>query len=93
VLGACRKKLGIDVGGTTADGKFSLVEVECLGACVNAPVVQVGDDYYEDLDAASTERLLDDLAHDRAVAPGPRVARTTSAPAQGRATLLDGKDR
>ncbi|MBM3583058.1 MAG: NADH-quinone oxidoreductase subunit NuoE [Alphaproteobacteria bacterium] len=93
VLGACRKKLGVDVGGTTADGAFTLVEVECLGACVNAPVVQVGDDYYEDLDVASTERLLDDLAHDRASAPGPRVGRKTSAPVHGRATLLDGKNR
>lgn len=92
VLGACKKKLGVEVGGTTGDGQFTLVEAECLGACVNAPVVQVNDDFFEDLDAASTEALLDDLAHGRPVRPGPRVARQTSAPATGRATLINGKD-
>jgi NADH-quinone oxidoreductase E subunit len=92
VLGACRKKLGIDVGETTADGRFTLVEVECLGACVNAPVVQVNDDYYEDLDAASTRRLLDALGRGEAVKPGPQIARQTSAPVGGAITLQGGAD-
>ncbi len=87
VLGACRKKLGIELGETTGDGAFTLVEVECLGACVNAPMIQVNDDYYEDLDADSTERLLDRLARGEAVKPGPQIARQTSAPRSGRQTL------
>ena len=49
IVGACRDKLGIGVGETTADGLFTLSEAECLGACVNAPMMQIGDDYYEDL--------------------------------------------
>ena len=55
VVHACEKKLGIGIGETTADGLFTLTEVECLGACVNAPIIQVNDDFYEDLDAPSTE--------------------------------------
>ena len=49
IVHTCKKKLGIEVGETTADGQFTLGEVECSGACVNAPVVQIGDDYYEDV--------------------------------------------
>jgi NADH-quinone oxidoreductase E subunit len=91
VLNACRGKLGVDVGGTSADGAFTLVEVECLGACVNAPVVQVDDDYYEDLDAASTETLLDALAKGETPKPGPSIARQASAPITGPTTLKDRK--
>jgi NADH-quinone oxidoreductase E subunit len=87
VLAACRRKLGIDVGETTADGRFTVVEVECLGACVNAPVVQVNDDYYEDLDGPGTERLIDALARGESPAPGPQVPRQASAPITGRTTL------
>ena len=54
VIEACERKLGIGVGGTTPDGLFTLVEVECLGACVNAPILQVNDDFYEDLDGPAT---------------------------------------
>ena len=54
----CCKKLGIGMGETTPDGQFTLKEVECLGACVNAPVVQINDDYYEDLTAEGMERVL-----------------------------------
>jgi NADH-quinone oxidoreductase E subunit len=87
VLGACRRKLGIDVGETTKDGLFTIVEVECLGACVNAPVIQVNDDYFEDLDEASTERMLEALARGEQPRPGPQIARQTSAPAGGATTL------
>src|SRR6478672_8533654 len=61
VVAACEKKLEVGIGGTTKDGLFTLVEVECLGACVNAPVLQVNDDFYEDLDGPSTEALIDAL--------------------------------
>jgi NADH-quinone oxidoreductase E subunit len=88
VVETCRRKLGIDIGEVTPDGKFSMIEVECLGACVNAPVIQVNDDLYEDLDAASTEALLDALAKDRPPPIGTVARRQNAAPIAGRATLL-----
>lgn len=89
---ACKKKLGIDFGETTADGKFSMMQVECLGACVNAPVIQVNDDFYEDLDGPSTEALLDKLSKDDAPAFGSVIGRQGSAPEGGPQTLLDAGD-
>lgn len=80
VVDTCRKKLGIDFGQTTEDGQFTMVEVECLGACVNAPLVQVNDDFYEDLDAASTEKLLEDLKAGKKVKVGSQTGRQCSAP-------------
>ncbi|MBL0318227.1 MAG: NADH-quinone oxidoreductase subunit NuoE [Alphaproteobacteria bacterium] len=80
VTSACKSKLGIGIGETTEDGKFSLVEVECLGACVNAPVVQINDDYYEDLDRQSMERVLDELASGRHPKVGSVKGRQCSAP-------------
>jgi NADH-quinone oxidoreductase E subunit len=77
---ACRKKLGIDIGETTADGKFTLVEVECLGACVNAPMVQINDDYYEDLDSNSMCNILDNLAAGNPQKTGPQTSRHSSEP-------------
>jgi len=62
IVAACKKKLGVNLGETTPDGKFTLVEVECLGACVNAPMMQIGDHFYEDLTAETTEKVLDTLA-------------------------------
>lgn len=76
----CKKKLGIDIGETTEDEKFTLVEVECLGACVNAPMVQVNDDYYEDLDVKNFDKLLDDLAAGKKVSVGSQSGRQCSAP-------------
>ncbi len=83
VVGACRQSLGIDVGETTADGEFTLGEVECLGACVNAPVVQVGDDYYEDVDAKSMASIIEALKRGAAPTPGSQTGRTASAPEGG----------
>jgi NADH-quinone oxidoreductase subunit E len=84
----CRARIGeqLDV---TADGKFSWVEVECLGACVNAPMVQINYDYYEDLTPEILDRILDDLAAGRPVTPGPQVERQLSAPIGGPTTLTD----
>lgn len=87
VVKACERKLGIGLGETTPDGQFTVIEVECLGACVNAPMVQINDDYYEDLDAASTEALLDALKRGERPAPGPVSGRQTSSPAGGPTTL------
>ena len=71
-----------------ADGKvFSVQEVECLGACVNAPVVQINDDFYEDLDEASVRNVLQAFRRGETPKPGPQIARQTSAPAGGPTTL------
>lgn len=87
----CKKKIG-EQGEVTEDGKFSWVEVECLGACVNAPMVQINADYYEDLTKDSFNQLLDALAAGKRPRPGPQVKRQFSAPIGGQTTLLeDGK--
>jgi NADH-quinone oxidoreductase E subunit len=89
VVGTCERKLGISVGGTTSDGLFTLVEVECLGGCVNAPVLQVNDDFYEDLDGPATEVLLDALRAGNVPPPGSAIGRHGSEPISGRRTLTE----
>ena len=73
----------------TADDTFSWTEVECLGACVNAPMVQINADYYEDLTPELLTRILNDLAAGRTPKPGPQVDRHLSAPVGGEKTLTD----
>jgi NADH-quinone oxidoreductase subunit E len=73
----------------TADGKFSWVEVECLGACVNAPMVQINADYYEDLSPDSLTQIINDLSAGRTPKPGPQIDRQNSAPVGGPTTLTD----
>lgn len=85
---ALLEKIG-DQQHVTADGNFSWLEVECLGACCNAPMVQINDDYYEDLTPDLLVKLLDDLAAGREVKPGPQNGRHSSEPAGGADTLLD----
>jgi len=92
VVEACERKLGIAVGDSTADGLFTLVEVECLGACVSAPILQVNDDFYEDLDGPATEALLDALRNGKPPAPGSVIGRQGSEPTTGRTTLMDPVD-
>ncbi len=84
-----KQKIGIGHGETSADGVFSMVEVECIGACVNAPVVQINDDFFEDLDAESLGSLLEALANGEEPAAGSVIGRQTSAPVTGPTTLLD----
>ncbi len=82
----CRQRIG-EQHHVTADGTFSWVEVECLGACVNAPMAQINYDYYEDLTPESFARILDDLAAGKTPKPGPQVDRQMSAPVGGPTTL------
>jgi NADH-quinone oxidoreductase subunit E len=90
VLRACKDAGQLKgYGDTSDDGLFTLTEVECLGACVNAPVLQVDDDYYEDLDYDRTVQLLETLKRGERPAPGSTIGRETSAPEGGRLTLLD----
>jgi NADH-quinone oxidoreductase subunit E len=84
----CRKRIG-EQGHVTDDGKFSWIEVECLGACVNAPMVQINADYYEDLTPESFGKVLDGLAAGKTPKPGPQVDRQLSAPVGGATTLTD----
>lgn len=89
VVKACERKLGVTIGQTTADHQFTLTEVECLGACVNAPIIQVNDDFYEDLDGPSTEALIDALKRGEKPQKGSVKGRQGSAPAGGPKTLTE----
>ena len=80
MLNLCKKKLGIDVGQITNDKLFSLGKVECLGACVNAPVVKVNEDYFEDLNSQTLDTLINDFANNRKVKIGPQSKRRGSEP-------------
>ena len=82
-----KDKLEIASGETSACGKFSLLEVECLGACVNAPILQVNDDFYEDMDYQATARLLDELAVDNKPEFGSVIGRQGSESEDGATTL------
>jgi len=89
ILDAIKKNLGIDVGETTADNLFTLTEVECLGACVNAPMVQVNDFYYEDLKVDDINEILNDFKAGRIPKPGPRSGRFSCEPAGGLTSLTE----
>jgi NADH-quinone oxidoreductase E subunit len=87
----CKKKLGIGLKETTKDGLFSLIEVECLGGCSNAPVVQINDDFYEDLDPKKLEWILDELAAGRVPPHGSQTGRKGAEPEGGPTALKDVK--
>ncbi len=86
----CEKRIG-PKGSVSKDGKFSWVEVECLGACANAPMAQIsnsdGDDYYEDLSVESLEKIMEDLAAGKKIKPGPQNKRFSSEPEGGAIAL------
>lgn len=87
VLRACRDVLGIAPGESTPDGRFYLREFECLGACANAPMMWIDDDYYEDLDYARAKAVLEALVRGERPTPGPQSGRRGSMPAGGKTTL------
>ena len=93
IMKACKSHLGLEKGGTTEDGMFTLSEVECAGACVNAPVVAIGDDYFEDLTPESMIELLNKLKKGEAIKPGPQIDRQTSSPFGGPTTLKEFKGK
>ncbi len=88
VLAACKNK-GLVKGKTTPDGLFRLTEVECVGACSNAPMVQINDDNYEDLTYDTMGAILDNLANGKEAKIGPQIDRQTSAPEGGPVTLKE----
>ncbi len=93
VLRACKDAGHLKgYGDTSADGNFTLTEVECLGGCVNAPILQVDDDYYEDMDYDSTVKLIEALKRGERPKPGSVIGRQTSAPVGGPQVLNGAED-
>ncbi|WP_142847043.1 NADH-quinone oxidoreductase subunit NuoE [Telmatospirillum sp. J64-1] len=90
IVDVLKQELGVDVGETTADGLFTLSEAECLGACANAPMMQIGDFYYEDLDAESVRSIIQALRKGEQPKPGSQIGRTGSEPAGGLTSLCGG---
>ena len=89
VVAALKKHIAPTPHTISADGKFSWMEVECLGACVNAPMMQIGKDFYEDLDGPVTERIIETLRRGDMPKPGPQNGRLSSEPIGGANTLID----
>ncbi|MDR5651301.1 NADH-quinone oxidoreductase subunit E [Ruixingdingia sedimenti] len=89
LIAVCKAKIAPKAHQLSADGRFSWEEVECLGACTNAPMAQIGKDYYEDLNAERLERLLDELAAGKTPVPGPQNGRYASEPLSGLTSLKD----
>ena len=87
LVNACKKHIHPQPHTLSADGKFSWMEVECLGACVNAPMLQIGSDFYEDLDGPTTERLIEALRSGKKPKPGSQIGRHSSEPIGGATTL------
>ena len=92
VLKCIADKLGISNGETSSDGLFTLLEGECLGACVNAPIIQINDDFYEDLDYETTSLLLDKLRIGESTTPGSVIGRNQSENIDGATTLTSLKE-
>ncbi|PVH27670.1 NADH-quinone oxidoreductase subunit E [Pararhodobacter oceanensis] len=91
LVSVCKERISPEPLALSADGKFSWEEVECIGACSNAPVAQIGKDYYEDLTVESLNRILDELDAGRVPTPGPQNGRFTSEPLAGITSLTEGE--
>ena len=92
LLKVCKNYLNLDINETTEDGMFTLKEVECLGACVNAPMIQINDDYFEDLDKDKALKILDKILSGDKPKPGSYRGRLNSEPENNRKTLMDYKN-
>ena len=89
---ACKEKISKNENEISEDGNCSWVEVECLGACVNAPMIQINDDYYEDLDKEKTLKIIDEILKGETPKPGSYRGRLNAEPENNRKTLLDIKN-
>ena len=92
IVDVCKKKISEDENEVSKDGKVSWMEVECLGACINAPMVQINDDYYEDLDANKLEKIIDQTIRGETPKSGSYRGRINSEPENNRKTLMDIKN-
>jgi len=89
---ACKEKISINESELSKDKDCSWIEVECLGACVNAPMMQINDDYYEDLDKEKTLKILDKILNGETPKPGSYRGRVNNEPENNRKTLMDLKN-
>jgi len=89
LIGVCKEKIAGKAHALSADGRFSWEEVECLGSCANAPMAQIGKDYYEDLTAARLSEIIDELAAGKVPVPGPQNGRYAAEPLSGLTSLKD----
>ena len=92
LVDVCKNKISENESEISSDGSCSWMEVECLGACVNAPMVQINEDYYEDLDASKLEKIIDQIYKNEKPVPGSYRGRVSSEPENIRKTLLDNKN-
>ena len=88
----CKKKISRNQNQVSKDEKFSWTEVECLGACINAPMIQINDDYYEDLSEEKLSKIIEDIENGKKTKSGSYKGRTNSEPENNRKTLLDVKN-
>ena len=92
LVDVCKKKISKNESVISKDGKFSWLEVECLGACVNSPMIQINEDYFEDLDPDKLEKIIDKINNNEKPIPGSYRGRLSSEPENIRKTLLDNKN-
>ena len=92
LVDVCKKKISKNESNISKDGKSSWMEVECLGACVNAPVIQINEDYFEDLDSQKLEKIIEQINNNQKPKPGSYRGRLSSEPENIRKTLLDNKN-
>ena len=92
LVDVCKKKISKNESEISKDGKFSWLEVECLGACVNSPMIQINEDYFEDLDPDKLEKIIDKINNNEKPIPGSYRGRLSSEPENIRKTLLDNKN-
>ena len=92
LVDVCKKKISENENEISKDGKMSWIEVECLGACVNAPMVQINDDYFEDLDEKKLENLIELIKQNKTIKPGSYKGRKSSEPENNRISLMESKN-
>ena len=92
LVDVCKKKISKNESEISKDGKFSWLEVECLGACVNSPMIQINEDYFEDLDPDKLEKIIEKINNNEKPIPGSYKGRLSSEPENIRKTLLDNKN-
>ena len=92
LVDVCKNKISEKENEISKDGKISWIEVECLGACVNAPMIQINDDYFEDLDEKKLEKIIEAIKKDKKIDPGSYRGRKSAEPENNRSTLLGSKN-
>tara|TARA_B100001121_G_scaffold308663_1_gene333322 strand:- start:843 stop:1451 length:609 start_codon:yes stop_codon:yes gene_type:complete len=92
LVDVCKSKISQNENVISKDGKMSWMEVECLGACVNSPMIQINDDYFEDLDEKKLEKIIESIQHGQKIKPGSYKGRKSAEPENNRVTLMDSKN-